>query len=81
MPQGTELSRGIAAQVGARLKEAKITPRDVEELTAGTIAATTLRRRVSGQGKPFDIDELGAIARLLGITITDITAAAEAAAA
>lgn len=71
-------SQGIARVISQRLEAADISQRSVSADTG--IALTTLSRRLAGKS-PFGIDELEAIAALLGTTISDLVAEAEGVAA
>lgn len=77
MAQATDISRGVAAEVRTRLERLELSERFLAAQTE--IPLSTLRRRLSGNS-PFDLVELEAVARVLGVGLTDITAAAEAAA-
>lgn len=57
----------IAASVAGLLRERGISHEAAAEQTG--IPYRTLRRRLADNGKPFDMAELGAIARLLDMSI------------
>lgn len=69
-------ARAIAESVRALLAERGITIEQASERT--DIEYRTMRRRLSGQGKAFDIKELAQIARLLDVSITALITFAEA---
>lgn len=58
----------VADAVAAMLRDKGISHETAADRTG--IPYRTLRRRLAGHGKAFDIDELAQIARLLGVTIT-----------
>jgi predicted transcriptional regulator len=78
MDTSTPEARAVAASVSALLRDRAITHEDAAERTG--IPYRTLRRRLSGVGKGFDIDELAKIARLLDIDVAALITYAEAAA-
>lgn len=78
MDTSTPESRAVSASVSALLKDRDITHEAAAERTG--IPYRTLRRRLAGVGKGFDIDELAAIARLLDVDVAALITYAEAAA-
>lgn len=69
----------VAKVVAGRLTATAITPNRLAELTG--ISRMTIVRRLTGTWPGFSIGELEAIALHIGMSISDITLAAEDAAA
>lgn len=67
----------VAHAVSAMLRDRRISREAAAEQTG--IPYRTLRRRLDGIGKGFDIDELAKIAKLLDVSITALITYADAA--
>jgi predicted transcriptional regulator len=66
--------RAITHHVVALLKEADISRMEASRRTG--IPRETFYRKASGQGKPFDVEELARIGSLVGLTVAEIVAGA-----
>ena len=61
----------VTAAVAQAIKDKQQNPHRVSEMTG--IPRTTLRRKLAGRGKAFDLDELAAIAEALGVSVVELT--------
>lgn len=59
----------LAAEVRAEMARQRLTPIDVANGT--DISYATIKRRLAGQ-YPFTMEEFGAVARFLGIEVTEL---------
>lgn len=71
-------SRGISQAVSSALKAAGISQREAAERSG--IPITTLSRRLTGNS-PFLVTELAVLASMVGTTVSELAATAEASAA
>lgn len=74
MAPSTDHSRRVATIVSQRFIDAGLSVRQVAEQVG--IPPSTLARRVAGHS-PFDLDELTAVATLLGTTAIELLEAAD----
>lgn len=74
MTTAHELDQAMAAVVGDAIKGAKLTQREVSDLTG--MALVTLNRKLRGS-QSFRVYELAAIAQALGTTLTNLSLLAE----
>jgi len=72
------LARQITAEVREAMRAAGVSQRELSTLTG--LPLVTLNRRLTGAGKPFDLDELMAVADALHLSLTDVVLRAERAA-
>lgn len=61
----------VTTAVAQAIKDKHLNPHRVSELSG--IPRTTLRRKLEGKGKAFDLDELAAIAEALGVSVVELT--------
>ncbi len=73
----TLISEGIRHEIRQELRDAGISQRRAANLTG--IPLTTLSRRLRGDGRPFLVTELVAMAEMLDTPVSAIFADAEAA--
>lgn len=69
------VAQQLAAEVRAAMSSRNISQRDLAARTG--VPLVTLNRRLTGQGKPFDIAELVAIAEVLDLSLVELTIRAE----
>lgn len=69
------IARQVSIEIKAAMDLARLSQREVAEATQ--IPLVTLNRRLSGTGKPFDFGEVGAIAGVLGLSVTELVLRAE----
>ena len=69
------LPRQITAQIREAMAAAGVSQRELATRTG--LPLVTLNRRLTGTGKPFDLQELLSITATLGLSLTDVVLRAE----
>lgn len=69
------LAQQVAAEIRSAMESRNVSQREVAARTG--VPLVTLNRRLTGQGKPFDLAELAMTAEALDMSVVDLVIRAE----